>query len=286
MTKEELRKRLDLGEGGELEYKKNYSEESFGQVICSFLNTKGGYLVMMPDGDDVSRQTILELQKEVETWIQKEIVPRTPIFVNVAQTGRSPALVIEVPEGLNKPYSFRNVFYLRVGAMSRPANGQEIRNMLLAQQVTPTRWERIFSDEITAEDFEHDELMALRKSVSFGDEEELMHKLEELSLTRQGRLTNAADILLTENPAIRHPQIRVRAACFLEKTDDRYLDYKIFEGPALQILEDILKFIERNTASQAVFVNGRAQREMRSQYPMKAVREGLVNAFAHRDYSS
>ena len=282
MTSEELRKLLDLGEGGELELKKSYSKDIFGQIICSFLNAKGGYLVLTPG----NKKAMPDLAKEISAWIQQEIVPHTPIFVNVSRKKPAPALVIEVPEGLNKPYSFRNVFYLRDGGASRPAEVQEIRSMLLAQQVAPTRWERMFSDEITTEDFDHDEITALRKVVPFGDEEELMQKLEGLSLMRQGRLTNAADILLTKNPEIRHPQTRVRAACFVNKTDDQYQDYKIFEGPALQILEEILHFIERNTASRAVFTEGKAQREMRSQYPMKAVREGLVNAFVHRDYAS
>ena len=284
MTNAELRKKLLLGEGGALECKKKYTGESFGKTICSFLNSQGGYLVLMPEPSDSSE--IPNWQKEIKSLIQNDIVPRTPIFVNASMDGQNPVLIVEVPEGLNKPYSFRNDFYLRKGGSSHKADVQEIHDILLKQQVLPTRWERMFSDEVGPEMFSQNELKHLNSVVSFHDDESLMRVLEKLSLMRQGRLTNAADILLTQDPAVRHPQIRIRAVCYVEKTDDHYSDYKMFEGPALQMLEEVLNFIERNTASQAVFTEGKAQRLMRTQYPMKAVREGLVNAFAHRDYAS
>ena len=284
MNNTELRKKLSLGEGGTLEVKKKYSKESFGRVICAFLNTKGGYLVLIPSSADC--QHLPEYQEKIKSLIQNDIVPHTPIFVNVSAEGQPPALIVEVPEGLNKPYSFQNAFFLRKDDRSDEADIQEIHSMLLDQQVIPTRWERMFSDEIDPEMFSKDELKRLKSIIPFQDDDSLMRVLETMSLMRQGRLTNAADILLTENPAIRHPQIRVRAVCYVKKTDNQYKDYKIFEGPALQMMEEILHFIERNTPSQAVFTEGTAQREMRSQYPIKAIREGLVNAFAHRDYAS
>ena len=286
MKKQELRERFSLGTEGSLEYKKRYSKEAFGKVICSFLNTNGGYLVLLPDSETAEIHSLTFLRKEIEEWIQKDIIPRTPVFVNFDKTDSPSALIIEVPEGLNKPYSFQNVFYMRQGSMIHPADVYEIRSMLLNQQTTPTRWERVFSDEITADDFSPDELTALRKVIPFDDEKSFMEKMESLSLMRQERLTNAADILLTKNPAIRHPQTRVRAVCYSDKTDDNYRDYKIKEGPALFVLEEVLDFIRKNIPNRVEFSNHTLQRQDTPLYPMDAVREGLVNAFAHRDYAS
>ena len=158
--------------------------------------------------------------------------------------------------------------------------------MIFASQVAPTRWERMFSDEITVDDLSSDELKRLFDKMPYGNDLMLQRHLEKLSLFRQGRLTNAADILLTDDPAVRHPQSRVRAVCYTQKTANKYQDIKKFEGPVIQLIEDILKFIERNTASQAFFSENSAQRQMIPQYPKNAIREGLVNAFAHRDYAS
>ncbi len=195
-------------------------------------------------------------------------------------------MIIEVPEGRDKPYEFAEKVYIRQRNRPYPADIGTIKEMIFASQVAPTRWERMFSDEITIEDLSSDELKRLFDKMPYGNDLTLQRHLEKLSLSRQGRLTNAADILLTDDPAVRHPQSRVRAVCYTQKTASKYQDIKKFEGPVIQLIEDLLNFIERNTASQAVFSENSAQRQMIPQYPKNAIREGLVNAFAHRDYTS
>ena len=111
--------------------------------------------------------------------------------------------------------------------------------------------------------------------------------LEKLSLVKYGRLTNGGDVLFGENPAIRYPQVRVQAVRFeSDQTDDTYLDMKIYEGPLVSVLEEVFNFIKRNTPTISQFNKDSLFREDRPLYPWDAIREGLVNAFVHRDYSS
>jgi len=51
------------------------------------------------------------------------------------------------------------------------------------------------------------------------------------------------------------------------------------------MLNEVIDFVGRNVAVTAHFENGRLRRQDRPEYPMHALREGLVNAFAHRDYA-
>ncbi|MBX8517648.1 hypothetical protein K5D69_23475 [Pseudomonas cichorii] len=53
-----------------------------------------------------------------------------------------------------------------------------------------------------------------------------------------------------------------------------------------EVIEQLFTFIMRNTPSRARFSNDSTQREDIPLYPEMAIREGIVNAFAHRDYSS
>ncbi len=98
--------------------------------------------------------------------------------------------------------------------------------------------------------------------------------------------TQAADVFFAKNPALRHPQVRVRATRFAEdKGSNEFLDSRIFQGPLVQVLNKVLDFMERNLPITSHFNNDRIQREDKPQYPVYALREGLVNAFAHRDYT-
>lgn len=62
------------------------------------------------------------------------------------------------------------------------------------------------------------------------------------------------------------------------------LDSDRFKGPLSTVFSKALQFIERNTKSGWEKLSNGGRRELRS-YPKEAVREALVNAIAHRDYS-
>ena len=285
MKKEKLLELLSLGESNNIELKNEFDSYDICESVCSFLNTKGGFVVCGLTNSP-TKERIERWKQEIEERIASSIHPHTPVFVSISSIANKQVLIIEVPEGRDKPYEFAEKVYIRQRNRPYPTDIGTIKEMLFASQVAPTRWERMFSDEITIEDLSSDELKRLFDKMPYGNDLTLQRHLEKLSLSRQGRLTNAADILLTDDPAVRHPQSRVRAVCYTQKTASKYQDIKKFEGPVIRLIEDLLNFIERNTASQAVFSENSAQRQMIPQYPKNAIREGLVNAFAHRDYAS
>ena len=111
--------------------------------------------------------------------------------------------------------------------------------------------------------------------------------LEDFRVMKYGSLTNAGDVLFAKNPSIRLPQTRVRAYRYVtDKAGDAFGDMKSFEGPLHSVLEDAYLFIIRNTPTIARFVEGTLTRQDLPLYPEKAVREALINAVAHRDYSN
>lgn len=178
------------------------------------------------------------------------------------------------------------------GVQTIKADVETIRDMVTRRQVEPERWERRFSSAEIESDLSQDEILSTvnllsnSSNIRFRDKNNLLKVLEDLSVSKYGRLTNAGDVLFSLNPAMRYPQTRVKAVYFLsDKTDSAYRDMKSFEGPLVSILEDVNSFIMRNTATKAKFSNNSLERSDESLYPFAAIREGLVNAFAHRDYS-
>jgi len=71
----------------------------------------------------------------------------------------------------------------------------------------------------------------------------------------------------------------------LKKVGDTYTDMKSFDGPALTLFHLAFSFIVRNTRTISRFVKGNPLREDLAPYPEATVREALINALAHRDYS-
>ncbi|HSX10610.1 MAG TPA: ATP-binding protein [Chlamydiales bacterium] len=79
------------------------------------------------------------------------------------------------------------------------------------------------------------------------------------------------------------PDVGVRCARFLGDTKTHILDRLDVEGTILDAIDEVPKFIARNTRLAASF--GSMQRQDIPEYPPVAVREALINAVAHADYS-
>ena len=115
---------------------------------------------------------------------------------------------------------------------------------------------------------------------------EVVERLERMGLSRQGRFTNATDVLLCKDVAARHPQIRARAIACMDKTDDVYQGHATFEGPLLKVFNGLNHFVMEHTRLGERFSDENPARETIYQYPLMAVREGLINALVHRDYEA
>jgi ATP-dependent DNA helicase RecG len=66
---------------------------------------------------------------------------------------------------------------------------------------------------------------------------------------------------------------------------ERFLDNERIEGDLAQMLERALQFVRRNIKSKTIINEATGKREDRTDYPMNAVREAILNALVHRDYS-
>jgi ATP-dependent DNA helicase RecG len=293
MNLKRLKELLMLGEGQTIEFKPIYHPDRVGKQICAFLNSGGGCIVcgVKDDTSIVGLDTKHEL-RDIEKELAQAISPSAFFSVERTEIERKDILVIEVPAGKDVPYSYRNDIFIRTGATTKKADIDTIRDMVLRRETEPERWERRFSSAEPGVDLDNGEVNALAQAITktgrllLRDAQDLNKVLEDVAVLKYGRLTNAGDVLFANNPALRHPQVRVRATCFTsDKTDNTYQDIKNFEGPLAQVLEEAYNFILRNTPTKAHFKKDALARSDSPVYPADAVREGLINAFVHRDYA-
>lgn len=104
--------------------------------------------------------------------------------------------------------------------------------------------------------------------------------------------TLAGMLLFGEYPQLFYPQIFVACTNIpgLQMGDtnslgERFIDNKRIEGTIEEMLLGTMNFLERNMKSSVV-INDKGIRIDRAEYPLKALREAVVNALVHRDYSA
>jgi ATP-dependent DNA helicase RecG len=292
MNRKTLSELLMLGEGQSMEFKTACRPDIVGRQACAFLNSGGGYIVcgVSDTGEIVGLSESFDAA-HLEQELNQGISPKALISVELQKIEDKEVLVIEVPTGKDYPYAFQNDIFIRKGEQTVKADVETIRDMVMRRQVEPERWERRFSSADQA-DLDMDEIHAITQAVDKTFRVQSSNKadplmiLENLALSKYGRVTNGGDVLFGKNPALRHPQVRVRAVRFTsDKADDTYRDMKSFEGPLMPVLEQVFSFVLRNTPTKSRFSEDKLKRQDESLYPREAVREGLVNAFAHRDYA-
>lgn len=109
---------------------------------------------------------------------------------------------------------------------------------------------------------------------------------------RNGQVTMAALLLFGLYPQAFFSRLSISATCIPGKTKgdvdaagNRFTDTKRIEGTIPEMLEKALDFV-RNNMRLATRINPQTGKRVdEPQYPMKAVREALLNALVHRDYS-
>jgi ATP-dependent DNA helicase RecG len=284
---------LRLGEDQAVEFKAVCDPKTVGRSACAFLNGHGGYIVcgVADRGEVVGLGATVSLP-ELEGAMAQGLSPKALVSVESHEIESKRVLVIEVPAGKDMPYAFLDQVYVRESGRTAKAGIDTIKDMVLRRQVEPERWERRFSAADTENDLDAAEVAAVVEAANrnsrmqFHDKDDVQAVLQDLAVAKYGRLTNGGDVLFGSTPQLRHPQVRVRAVCFTtDKTDDTYRDMKSLAGPLVSVLEEAYRFIVRNTPTLAHFRKGELARENEPLYPPDAVREGLVNAFAHRDYA-
>jgi len=301
MISEVLLRQIAQGEGLHTEFKLSVSDiDALAEVVCSFLNTQGGTLFcgvgdkgevlgLPPDEQDAQRT------RGVHQALASRLTPSALFTVSVDDLGGKSVLTIEVPEGKDRPYVCGGRVFLRRNDSTVLAEAQALREMVQTKSVTADRWERRPAMGMEEDDIDHDEVRALvRESgesgrLQFTKSEDDDGVLAELGLSGARGYTQGADVLFARNPAQRHPQTRVRLIRFAAgKTAREYLDDRQLQGPLVRVLNQTFDWIRGQLPVEQHFeADPKAPlvRQARLAYPDAAVREGLVNAFAHRDYA-
>ena len=303
---------IDQGENSNLEFKRDgLSIESLAKELVAFLNLEGGTVLIGVEDDGsisgTSRENIEEWVAEAcRTKIEPPVVPLLS-WVRNAEPGLD-VLAVRVTAGPDKPYARvhhrRRTYYIRVGSTSREASQDELGRMFQASGRL-----RYGEKPVPGTDFDaldprrlRDYLTRVLEGEAPGVDdvsgwETLLRDIQMMTISAgQGVATMDGMVLFGRRPGRYVPQSGIRAICY-PGTDPDYATRadEDLRGPMVPLgaedaslvepglADQAWDFVRRNTTPTAHLEGPR--RVDRWEYPEAVVREAVVNALVHRDYS-
>jgi len=282
---------LQQKEGVRLEFKAQSSIDAIAKSITSFINTQGGDLVIGVDsnkkvlGINHAQQQSISIQNALVELIK----PVAPIAVQVIAYKEKNVILISVWEGAKKPYQYKGIIYNRVGQATKITNPEKLTNLITQRKQADFHWERMpvlgaeLTDLDTAEIKQTIKLYKeYKKEVKVEDVEDF---LIQVGLLQNGNITNACIVLFGKNPIRFIPQSRIRLTLYPSKTSgNQFINDKIFEGNVFKSISSIFEYLDI-VYGKNLTVKGLLRTD-KPNYPLLALREGILNAIVHRDYNS
>ena len=264
-------------ESENIEYKVQMTDEIYKEVIA-FANTDGGviYLGVDDNGDVVGLRNVDETYTRLTNGIRDAIQPDVTMFLRYTlqpdQTIR-----VEVAEGSYKPYYLKakgikpSGVYVRQGASSAPASPELIRQMIKDSDGDVFEAMRSLRQDLT---FDETEKAFARYGVAFGEDKFIALGLRNI---HDDQYTNLAFLLSDQC------QHTIKVAVFADEARTVFKDAKEFGGSLFRQLEDAYSYLLLCNRTAASFQG--LERVEKKDYPEEALREALLNAMVHRDYS-
>ena len=312
MNRDQLFEKLRNGEDSKVEFKRDQvANYGLAKELVAFLNLAGGTVLLGVEDDGsisgVSRDRIEEWVAEVcRSKIEPPVVP-VMSWVRDAAPGQD-VLAVSVTTGPDKPYArvhnARKCYYIRVGSTSREASREELARMYQASGRLHYGMQPVPGAGFDALDWRR--LTEYLTRVLAGDApdlddragwEQLLYNLELMTEYDEGHVATVNGILLFgKQPGRYLPQSGVRAVCYAgdapdyaARADQRLqgplVPLRAVDGSFVEIglLEQAWDFVRRN-----IMPTARLERFRRIdgwEYPEAVVREAIVNALVHRDYT-
>jgi ATP-dependent DNA helicase RecG len=271
----------------------SFSNQDTGGVILFGLDEKAGFCpVGVYDPQD--------LQKQVTEQCNQMEPPVRAVFT-LAQMENRTICAAEIPavDLSQRPCYYKGAgrvkgAYIRVGDADLPMTDYELyryeafRRHLHDDERTIDRADLSLLDPTALERYVQ-EKQDQRPGFSRLTREQTY---EMLNITRNGIPTVASIMNFCIYPQGYFPQLCITAVVVpgtqigeCAQDNARFLDNRRIEGTISSMVQEAIAFCKRNMRVRTIIDPETGQRQDRTEYPIEAIREAILNALIHRDYS-
>jgi len=293
----EMERLIAAGESETLELKRSTAQlRRAGETLCAFLNGRGGHVVLgiAPDGRVVGQEISDKTRREIAAMLDR-FEPPSPVTVELVDLpGRGLQIIVLAAPAQEqaRPFTFAGRPYQRVQTTTSVMRQDRYEELLLARAHVRRRWENQPAVDVALEDLDREEILRTREAairhrrISAGTSAGVGDILDRLGLRRSGVLTQAAQVLYGTRFLPDYPQGMLKMGRFRgTKITGDILDNRQEHLHAFAIVREAMAWLDRTLPLAAHFPPGEIFREDRLPVPPEALREVLLNAVMHRDYS-
>ena len=268
-----------------IEYKSSWRDE-YLKWICGFANANGGTIFIGKDdkGNIVGVAEAKKLLEDIPNKVRD--VLGILVDVNLQETAEGDYLEIVVDPYPN-PVNYKGQYHYRSGATKQELKGVALDKFLLQKQ--GKRWDSVTIPKVTIADLKQETLAFFRergiRSKRLPDtipQDDLEQLLENLNLIEEGNLKRAAILLFHPNPEKFITGAYVKIGYFQREADLVFQDE--VHGNLIEQVEKTIELLFTKYIKAIISYEG-IHRVETYEYPKEAVREALLNAIAHKDYS-
>ena len=288
MRSEKLIELIKGGESVTVEFKASFDKEAI-ETSVAFANTKGGVILIgISDRGDIKgvligKETLKDWANQISQATEPRIIPE----IEIEKLDRRTVAVIGIKEFPIKPVSMRGRCFRRVKNSNLVLQPHEIAEMHF--QSTGMSWDKLPSTDVSLDEIDIEKIekyiegsreVGRRK---IGSAEKPLQVLEKLELIKDGKPTWATTLLFHKRPQRFLSQALIHCGKFKEQTV--VIDDRMIEGSIIEQIEQTMDFIRKNINVKFV-MTGKPVREEVWDYPLEALREAVINAVCHRDYTA
>ena len=287
LTADQVQTLLQQGRGPSADFlPKRTSRRRLAETMAAMANHEGGTILLGVSPVRGQFQGLGDVEEASDRVLQAALLCEPPLIIPLPQVvslddGRQ-LLVIEIPPGLPHVYSVMGKYLRRVRTQNRPLPPRHLRRLMFergetsfeARQVPGAAWGDLDPQKINRY------LQSIPALAALEPQEALLKRGCVTDL--ESKQPTVAGILLFARDVERFLNNEVMVV--------RYAGSEMSDEFVREDIRDTLPEQIRR-AESAVLSNLRIgarlsslQREERLEYPLKAVREAIVNAVAHRDY--